>query len=323
MMGRGRLFAALFSAFAVFSAPGAEAQDYPTRAIKFIVPFAGGSATDAVARIVGDKVSATLKQPVIIENLPGGSGVIAAQRVARAEPDGYTILITTNTTHGANQSLLAKVPYDAVADFEPIAKLATNPLILVINPSLPFTSVRELIDYARANPGKLTFGSGSSSSRVTGELLKARAHIDITHVPYRSIPFAVTDVIGGQISMAFADPQTGVPQINSGRVKGLAVSGTTRVKLAPDLPTMEEAGVPNYDIVAFFAAFAPAKTPKPVIDVLHKAMAEAVNDPGTAERLVASGIDPSLSSPEELKGFVVAEIKKWAEIVQAAGIKPE
>lgn len=318
-----RYFAAVLSALTALAAPVARADDYPTRPIKFIVPFAGGSATDAVARIVGDRVSATIKQPVIIENLPGGSGVIAAQKVARAEPDGYTILITTNTTHGANQSLLAKVPYDAVADFEPITKLATNPLILVVNPSLPFTSVRDVVDYARANPGKLTFGSGSSSSRVCGELLKARMKVDITHVPYRSIPPAVTDVIGGQISMAFADPQTGVPQIESGRVKGLAVSGTARVKLAPDLPTMEEAGVPNYDIVAFFAAFAPAKTPKAVIETLHKAMTEAVKDPAVADRMLASGIDPSLSSPEELKGFVVAEIKKWAEIVQAAGIKPE
>jgi tripartite-type tricarboxylate transporter receptor subunit TctC len=299
------------------------ADDYPTRPIKFVVPFAAGSATDAVARIIGEKVSATLKQPVVVENMAGASGVLAAQNVARAAPDGYTILITTNTTHGANQSLLARVPYDALNDFEPITRLAGTQLVLLVTPSLPVNSVSELIAHARANPGKLTFGSGSSSSRVCGELLKMRANIDIAHVPYRSIPPSVTDVISGQISMAFADPQSGLPQVQAGKAKALAVSGTTRLKLAPDLPTMQEAGVPNYDITAWFAAFAPAKTPKRVIDTLHKALSDAANDPVVGARLVAVGIDPTSSSPEELRNFVVAEIKKWAEIVQAAGIKPE
>lgn len=307
----------------VLAAAAARAEEYPTRSIKFVVPFAAGSATDAVARIFGEKVSATLKQPVIVENMAGASGVVAAQNVARAAPDGYTIFITTNTTHGANQSLLARVPYDAVADFEPITRLAGTQLVLLVTPSLPVNSVAELIAHARSNPGKLTFGSGSSSSRVCGELLKMRAKLDIAHVPYRSIPPAVTDVIGGQISMTFADPQSGLPQVRAGKARGLAVSGTTRLKLAPDLPTMVEAGVPDYDITAWFAAFAPAKTPKPVIDILHKALSEAARDPSVAARLTATGIDPTSSSPEELKSFVVAEIKKWADIVQAAGIKPE
>lgn len=157
------------------------------------MPFAAGSATDAVARIIGEKVSATLKQAVVVENVAGASGVVAAQNVTRAAPDGYTILITTNTTHGANQSLLSRVPYDAVADFEPITRLAGTQLVLLVTPSLPVNSVSELIAHARSNPGKLTFGSGSSSSRVCGELLKIRAKIDISHVPYRSIPPSVTD----------------------------------------------------------------------------------------------------------------------------------
>jgi tripartite-type tricarboxylate transporter receptor subunit TctC len=310
-------------ALAFLSAAGASASDYPTRAIKFVVPFAAGSATDAVARIVGEKVSATLKQPVVVENVAGASGVVAAQNVARAAPDGYTILITTNTTHGANQSLLARVPYDAVADFEPITKLAGTQLVLLVTPSLPVNTVAELIVHARQNPGKLTFGSGSSSSRVCGELLKIRAGLDIPHVPYRSIPPAVTDVIGGQISMTFADPQSGLPHVQAGKARALAVSGTTRLKLAPDLPTMQEAGVPNYDITAWFAAFAPAKTPRPVVDTLHKALSEAARDTTVGARLSATGIDQMSSSPEELRSFVEAEIKKWAEIVQAAGIKPE
>lgn len=307
----------------LLASAAAAATDFPTRPLKFVVPFGAGSATDAVARIIGEKVSAILKQPVIVENMAGASGVVAAQNVARAAPDGYTILITTNTTHGANQSLLARVPYDAVADFEPITRLAGTQLVLLVTPTLPVNTVSELIGHARANPGKLTFGSGSSSSRVCGELLKIRAAIDIAHVPYRSIPPSVTDVISGQISMAFADPQSGLPQVRAGKAKALAVSGTTRLKLAPDLPTMVEAGVPDYDITAWFAAFAPAKTPKPVVDVLHKALSEAANDPAVGARLSAVGIDPTSSSPEELRNFVVAEIKKWADIVQAAGIKPE
>lgn len=314
---------ALSMVVGLLSVAPSRASDFPSRLIKFVVPFAAGSATDAVARIIGEKVAAALKQPVVIENIAGASGVLAAQNVARAAPDGYTILITTNTTHGANQSLLARLPYDAVADFEPITRLAGTQLILLVTPTLPVNSVAELIAYARANPGKLTFGSGSSSSRLCGELLKMRANLDISHVPYRSIPPSITDVIGGQISMAFADPQSGLPQVQAGKVKALAVSGTTRLKLAPELPTMIEAGVPDYDITAWFAAFAPAKTPKPVIDILHKALADAANDPAVAARLIAVGIDPVSSSPEELKQFVVTEIKKWAEIVQAAGIKPE
>lgn len=316
-MGKGLM------ACSALAAVPARSDTFPSRALKFVVPFAAGSATDAVARIVGERISSELKQPVIVENVAGASGVLAAQAVARAEPDGYTILITTNTTHGANQSLLKRVPYDALADFAPISRLGYNPLILVVNPSLPVTSVAELVAYAKANPGKLTFGSGSSSSRVCGELLKMRTGIDIAHVPYRSIPPALTDVIGGQISLTFADPQSGVPQIDGGKVRGLAVSGTFRVALAPGLPTMEEAGVKDYDIVAYFAGFAPAKTPRPVLERLYAAFTTAVTDPTTAAKLSAVGIEPSASSATELRDQVEAEIRKWAVIVKSAGIEPQ
>jgi tripartite-type tricarboxylate transporter receptor subunit TctC len=296
---------------------------FPTRSLKFIVPFAAGSATDAVARIVGERVSAELKQPVVVENIVGASGVLAAQAVARAEPDGYTVLITTNTTHGANQSLLKRVPYDAIADFTPLSRIGYNPLVLIVNPSLPVNSVAELVAYSKTNPGKLTFGSGSSSSRVCGELLKMRTGMDANHVPYRSIPPAVTDVIGGQISFTFADPQSGVPQIEAGKVRGLAVSGTFRLALAPNLPTMIEAGVPDYDIVAYFAGFAPAKTPAPVAERLTAALSGAVKDPATVAKLTAVGIQPSASTAAELRDQVAAEITKWAAIVKSAGIEPQ
>ena len=318
------VFAAWLAALGMaFSAAPAAAQTYPTRPIKFIVPFAAGSATDALARIVGEHASKTLGQPIIVENMAGASGVVAAQNVARAQPDGYTVLISTNTTHGANQSLLKTVPYDAVDGFEHVTKLGTITLALIANPSVPAKNVQELIAYAKANPGKLTFGSGSSSSRIAGEMLKSLAGIDILHVPYRSNPQAITDILGGQISLFFADISTTLPQIKGGKATGFAVSTAKRSPLAPDLPTMAEAGVPGYDLAAWFAAFVPAKTPKPVLDKLRDALVKAVDDKAVQEKLLQAGIEPETSTSEDLKAFVGSEIKKWAEIVKAAGIQPE
>jgi tripartite-type tricarboxylate transporter receptor subunit TctC len=307
----------------LWSALPAGAQTYPSRPIKFVVPFSAGSATDALARIVGAHASKTLGQPVVVENMAGGNGIIAAQNVARAQPDGYTVLITTNTTHGANQSLLKSVPYDAVNGFEPVAKLGTITLALIANPSVPAKSVQELIAHAKANPDKLTFGWGSSSARIAGEMLRSLGGITLADVPYRSNPQAITDLLGGQIALVFADISTTLPQVKAGKATGLAVSTAKRSALAPDLPTMVEAGVPNFDLAAWFAAFVPAKTPKPVIEKLHAALAAAVSDKDTQEKLLAAGIEPESSTPEELRGFVQAEIKKWAEIVKAAGIQPE
>ena len=192
---------------------GAMAQDrYPSRSIKFVVPFVAGSATDTLARLLGNHVSQSLGQPVVIENIGGGSGIPAAQNVVRSAPDGYTIFITSNTTHASNQSMLKRVPYDAVGDFEPITKLGTITLALVGHPSVPANTVQELLAYAKANPGKLTFGSGSTSSRAAGELMKTMAGIDMLHVPYRSNPLVVTDLLGGQINLFFGDISTSLPQ---------------------------------------------------------------------------------------------------------------
>jgi tripartite-type tricarboxylate transporter receptor subunit TctC len=319
---RIRTLLAAWLAGLAFAGPAA-AQGFPSRNIKFIVPFQAGSATDALARIVGEHASRTLGRPVVIENMAGASGVVAAQNVARAEPDGHTVLISTNTTHGANQSLLKTVPYDAVNGFEHVTKLGTITLALIANPSVPANDVKELIAYAKSNPGKLTFGSGSSSSRIAGEMLKSLGGIDIVHVPYRSNPQAITDILGGQIALFFADISTTLPQVKAGKVKGFAVSTAQRSKLAPELPTMAEAGVPGYDLAAWFAAFVPAKTPKPIVDKLREALVSAVNDPATQERLLGAGIEPETSTSEDLKAFVGAEIKKWGEIVKAAGIQPE
>jgi tripartite-type tricarboxylate transporter receptor subunit TctC len=247
-------------------ATAAGAQDYPSRPIKFVVPFTAGSATDALARVLGQKLNTTLGWTVVIENIAGASGQTAASNVARAAPDGHTVFITSNTTHAANQNLFKKLSYDPIADFEPITRLGNITLALAVHPSVPVSNVRELIAYGKANPGKLSFGAGSTSARMASEMLKALGGFDMLHVPYRANPLAVADLLGGQISLVFADVSTTLPQIRAAKVKGLGVSSLRRSPLAPDLPTMIEEGIPSYEMIGWFAAFVPSKTPKAVVD---------------------------------------------------------
>lgn len=296
---------------------------YPSRPIKFVVPFAAGSVTDITARVVADDVSVKIGQPVVVENTAGASGMIASQNVARATPDGYTVLIATNTTHAANPSLFKHLSYDPVRDFEPVAKLGSVPLALVINPSVPVKDLREFLVYARAHPGKLSFGSGSASSRVAGEMLKTMAGVDLVHVAYRSNPQAIADILGGHIQVFFADIANTLPQIRGGQLTGLAISTAQRSPLAPELPTMAEAGIPGYDISAWFGAFVPAKTPTDVIAKLHQALAAATTDNAVREKLLAAGIDAETSTPDQLRALLPEETRKWARVIKAAGIKPQ
>jgi len=304
-------------------APPAQAQTYPTRPIKLVVPFSAGSATDALARILAQKLTAAEGWTVLIENVVGASGMVAAQNVARSPADGHTVFVTSNTTHAANQSLFKKLTYDPIGDFEPVGKLGTITLALAVHPSVPAADAKELIAFGKANPGKLTFGSGSSSSRIAGEMLKTLAGFDMLHVPYKSNPMAITDLLGGQISLVFADVSTTLPQIRAGKVKGFGVSSAQRSALAPDLPTMIETGVPGYDLTAWFAAFVPAKTPQPIVARLNAALNAAIADKAAQEALLAAGIEPLTGTPDDLRAFVVSETRKWADIVKAAGIQPE
>src|SRR5712675_501536 len=258
------LVAASLAAGVLGALDAAQADTYPTRPIRLVVPFAAGSATDTLARVLGQKLAAAEGWNVVIENMAGASGMLAAQNVARAAPGGHTVFVTSNTTHAANRNLFKKLSYDPIADFEPVGKLGTITLALAVHPSVPAGDVKELIAYGKANPGKLSFGSGSSSSRIAGEMLKTLAGFDMLHVPYKSNPMAVTDLLGGQISLVFADVSTTLPQIRGGKAKGLGVSSARRSPLAPDLPTMVEEGVAGYELTAWFAAFVPAKTPKPI-----------------------------------------------------------
>lgn len=321
-MLRAIVVAASIVVGALLSRP-ATAQDFPSRPIRFVVPFTAGSATDALARILGQQLGRANGWTVTVEDMAGASGMLAAQNVARAAPDGLTVLVTSNTTHAANQSLFKKLTYDPVNDFEPVGKLGNITLALAVHPSVPAGNVRELIAYAKANPGKLTFGSGSSSARIAGEMLKVRAGFDMLHVPYKSNPLAVTDLLGGQISLVFADISTTLPQIRAGKVKGFGVSSAQRSPLAPELPTMQEEGVAGYELTAWFAAFVPARTPKPVVDKLNAVLNASLADKAVQEALLKAGIEPVTSTPDELRDFVASETAKWAEIVKAAGIQPE
>ena len=301
----------------------AAASDYPSRPIRFVVPFTAGSATDALARILAQKLTAANGWTITVEDIAGASGMLAASNVARAAPDGFSVLITSNTTHAANQALFKKLTYDPINDFAPIGKLGNITLALAVHPSVPVNNVRGLTAFGKANPGKLTFGSGSSSARVAGEMLRVRGGFEMLHVPYKSNPLAVPDLLGGQISLVFADISTTLPQIRAGKVKGFGVSSAQRSQLAPELPTMQEEGIAGYELTAWFAAFVPAKTPEMIVGKLNGAFNAALADKSVQEWLLNAGIEPLTGTPEELRQFVLSETQKWAEIVKAAGIEPE
>jgi len=303
---------------------GAAAQGFPSKPITFVVPFAAGTATDQIARAVGADVTAQTKQPVIIDNKAGASGFIASQAVAKAAPDGYTVLITTNTTHAANEHLFKKLPYDPVKDFAPIAALGKGGQIMVVQPGFPARSVAEFIALAKKQPGKYSFGAGSSSSRMAGELLQQMADIKLLHVPYKSNTLAVTDLLGGQIDMMITDSATGLPQVQAGKLRALGVSGAQRSPLAPDVPTIAESGVKGYEMGYWFAAYAPAGTPPDVVKRLNALLVKAArSDEAKTAFYAPSGTEVFTSTPEELKAFQAAEAKKWGEIVTKAGIEAQ
>lgn len=308
---------------ALAAAFGAQAQGYPNKPVNFIVPFAAGSATDQLARALGQSVSTDTKQAVVVDNKAGASGMLAAQAAARAAPDGYTVLITTNTTHAANEHLYKKLPYDAVKDFVPVTLLGKGSQVLVVRAESPYKSVADLLAKAKQTPGKLSFGSGSSSSRVAGELFQQMSGTEILHVPYKSNPLAITDLLGGQIDMMITDMSTGVPQIKSGKLRALGVSTSKRSPLLPEVPTIDEAGVKGYDMGYWFAAYVPAKTPPEVVERLQALLVAAVKSPAAKSFYDTSGTEPVTSTPDALAKFQQAETQKWGKVIKAAGIEAE
>jgi len=302
--------------------PAAYAKYPDDRPITFVVPFGAGSATDQLARALGQGVSEQSGQTVVIENKAGASAMIGATDVARAGPDGYRVLITTNTSQAANPHLYKHLNYDPVADFQPVTLLGTGGQIMVVNPKSPAKNVEDFIKLAKGNPGKLTFGSGSSSSRVAGELCQQMAGVELLHVPYKSNPLVITDLLGGQIDMMMADMATGLPQATSCKLRALGVTTPQRSPLAPDVPTIAEAGVPGYQMGYWFGAYVPAGTPRDVVSTLHDLLVNATARPAAVQFYTQTGTQPVTSTPEELAEFQKQETEKWGEIIKKAGIDP-
>ncbi|SPA18914.1 conserved hypothetical protein, UPF0065 [Cupriavidus taiwanensis] len=311
------------AALALILPAGQAWAEFPDKPIRFVVPFAAGSATDQLARAIGQAITVDSKVTVVVDNKPGANGFIAASDVAKAAPDGYTVLISTNTTHAANEHLFKKLPYDPVKDYTPITALGRGGQIMVVNPQVPAKTVGEFIALARQQPGKLSFGSGSSSSRIAGELFQQMAQVQLLHVPYKSNPLAITDLLGNQIQMMITDTATGLPQVKSGKLRALGVSGKARSPLAPEVPTIDEAGVKGYEMSYWFAAYAPAGTPQPVVAKLNAMMVKAARSESAAGFYKSTGTEVFTSTPAELAKFQSQESGKWGRIIKAANIQPE
>src|SRR6266436_7604899 len=304
-------------------ARSARAQGYPSKPITIIVPFGPGSATDTVARVVAQHLGAALKQSVVVEDRPGANGALSALYVARSAPDGYTLFMSTNSPHSAVPFLMKNPGYDPVKDFAAITRMGSYTLMLCIHPGIPAKSVRELIEYAKANPGKLSFASGNTSGVVAGETLKHWAEIDMLHVPYKSAPPALNDVLAGRVSMMFTDLTTGLPHVKAGTLRALAATRLERSTLIPELPTLDEAGVTGFDMDSWAGIFAPAGTPADIITLLNAELRKIIDSGEVKSNLGNVGFEAFSSSPKELEDFVKVQLGKWGKMVKDAGIQPD
>jgi tripartite-type tricarboxylate transporter receptor subunit TctC len=317
-----RLCAALLASIAALSAGPAAAQ-YPDRPIKLVVPFPAGGGADALARTIMPRVAQELGTSIVIDNRPGAGGNVGAEFVAHAAPDGYTLLYGTNGTHAINRTLYAKQGFDPVRDFAPVSRMTQIAALLVVNPSVPAKSVAELVDFAKANPGRVFFASAGNgtTSHLAGELFKTSAGIDIVHVPYRGGGLAAADVAGGQVQMMIDVMPNVLPLATGGKLRAIGVTTAARVPAAPEIPTIAESGLPGFEVSAWDGIFAPAGTPAAVVDRLNAAIRTALADPKVREALVARGAQPVASTPDELARHVATESEKWARVVRQSGAK--
>ena len=308
---------------ACWCAPAARADDYPVKPVTIIVPYTPGGSTEILARMVGQKLEERLGKSVIIENKPGAGTVIGSSLVAKSAPDGYTLLMATPTPMAINFTLHKQLPYDPAADFTPLVMVAGAPFVLVVHPDLPVKSVKELIAYAKANPGKLSYGSGGPGSphHLYAELLASMTGIKMTHVPYKGTLPALNDVVAGHIPLMFSDIPPLLGLVSTGKVRPLAVSTLSRVKAFPDVPPLNEAGVPGFDVSGWFTIVAPSKTPQPVIDKLHKELVAVMALPDMKAQIDKLSLLPMTTpSVPEMQKFVKSEVARWGDIVKKAGI---
>jgi tripartite-type tricarboxylate transporter receptor subunit TctC len=314
----------LLAAVPLLFTPPAAAQKYPDRPVRIVVPYLAGGGVDTAARLVGQSLGEQLGQPVVIDNRPGAATNIGSDLVAKARPDGYTLLLA-NASQVANVSLYSTMPYNLQKDLAPVVLIGIAPLLMLIHPSLPVKNVRDLIALAKAKPDQLNYASAGigSPTHIAPELFKWMAGVRMTHIPYKGGSQAVIDLIAGRVTLYFAATSTGLPLVRSGKVRALGVTGTKRFAPAPEIPTVAEAGLPGYEIGNWFALLAPAATPQDVIAKLNAASIEALKTPETVKRLSAEGIEVSGGSPRVLQDFIAREILKYEKIVRAADIKPE
>jgi len=301
----------------------AHAQAWPSKPIKWIVPFAPGGTTDILARTVAEKLAPVLGQPVVIENKPGAGGGVGAEFTAKAAPDGYTIMGGTISTHAINASLYNKLPYDPVKDFVAITLIARVPNMLVVNPAIPASNVKELIALLKANPGKYSFASSGNgtSQHLSGELFKSMAGLEMQHIPYKGSPPALQDVMGGQVAMTFDNITTAWPLAKAGKLRALAVTTATRSAIAPDVPTLAESGLPGFEVGSWQGVFAPAGTPPEIVKRLNVEIVKILNLPDVKEKLTGLGAEPVGNSSEEFSAMVKAEVVKWADVVKKSGAR--
>ncbi len=315
------LGAALAAALAASTT--AQAQDFPTKSIRLIAPFAAGASTDFLARTVAQSMSRELGQQVVVENKPGAGGVLAAELVARSAPDGYTFLLTSAGIVTMNQHIYAKLPYDPIKDFTPLTIAVRMPIVTVVNPSVPVKNLHELLAYAKAHPGKLTYGSAGTgtSQHLAGELFKSMADVDLLHVPYRGGGPAMTDLLAGQINMMFVQVPSALPQVKAGKVRAIAVGSDKRDAKLPDVPTVAEGGVKGYNSDTWYGFVLPAGVPAPVVQKMHAAVVKALKE--SEQKLSDQGFNVDGSSARDMSDTIVTESKKWAVVIKAANIKPE
>ena len=307
------------------AAMGGWAQSYPTKPIRIIVPFPAGGTADIMARVVGQKMTESWGQPTVIDNRSGAGGNIAAELAAKSAPDGYTLFLCTVGTHAVHQTLYAKLPFDPIKDFFPVAYIAGVPNVVVVHPSIPVTSVPELIAYIRARPGRVNFGSSGTGSSVhmSGEMLKVMAGLEMTHVPYKGNPQAVTDLMAGQIELMITNMPSVIPYIQSGRLRALAVTTKARSPALPDLPTMEEAGVSGYESSAWFGLVSPAAVSRDIVKKLNAEVVRIVGLEDVKRNLASQGAYPLAMTPDEFGAFMKDETAKWAKIVRASGARAD
>lgn len=311
-------------ASALLCSGAAMAQAYPSKPIRAVVPFAAGSATDQIGRAFAEKMSATLGQQVIVDNKPGASGMLGAAEVAKAAPDGYTILIGTNSTNAALKFLMKQLPYNQDTAFAPVGYIGSVPLMVAVNNDVPAKTLKEFVDLAKSKPGQVSFAYASTSQQVSSEMLSSMAGIQMNPIPYKSGPAAMTDLIGGQVNMFTADFAVTVPQHKAGKIRGLAVTSMKRAAAVPELPTVNEAlGLKDYELIAYFAVFAPAGTPPDIINKLNAAINAAANSKDVQDKFSANGFAVEPGTPDDLARRNKAETVKWEKAIREAKIQPQ